>query len=110
MINEVDAEEYLKSVISSEMRSTSSMELLKAHAVAINYVLYAFDCISLGRIRLVQCESHLFARQNPDCDVRTFIIMHNIFAQLSRARCGRGLIREALGDGCHFFVGECHFA
>ena len=33
VINEVDAEEYLKSVISSEMRSTSSMELLKAHAV-----------------------------------------------------------------------------
>lgn len=32
-INIVDAELYLTSVISSEMRSTSSMELLKAHAV-----------------------------------------------------------------------------
>ena len=32
-INVVDLEEYLKSVISSEMSATSSMELLKAHAV-----------------------------------------------------------------------------
>ena len=32
-INQLPVEEYLKSVISSEMRSTSSMELLKAHAV-----------------------------------------------------------------------------
>ncbi len=32
-INIINLEEYLKSVISSEMSSTSSMELLKAHAV-----------------------------------------------------------------------------
>lgn len=32
-INRIDLEDYLKSVISSEMSSTSSMELLKAHAV-----------------------------------------------------------------------------
>ena len=32
-INIIDLEEYLKSVISSEMSATSSMELLKAHAV-----------------------------------------------------------------------------
>lgn len=33
VINDVPAEEYLRSVISSEMRATSSIELLKAHAV-----------------------------------------------------------------------------
>ena len=32
-INELDVEDYLASVISSEMAATSSMELLKAHAV-----------------------------------------------------------------------------
>lgn len=32
-VNELDVEEYLKSVISSEMSSTSNVELLKAHAV-----------------------------------------------------------------------------
>ena len=32
-INIIDVESYLKSVISSEMRATSSLELLKAHAV-----------------------------------------------------------------------------
>lgn len=32
-INEVDVETYLKSVISSEMSATNSLELLKAHAV-----------------------------------------------------------------------------
>ena len=32
-INEIDLEEYLKSVISSEMSATSSINLLKAHAV-----------------------------------------------------------------------------
>ena len=33
LINRVDVEEYLRSVISSEMSATSSAELLKAHAV-----------------------------------------------------------------------------
>ena len=33
LINRIDIEEYLKSVISSEMSATSSEELLKAHAV-----------------------------------------------------------------------------
>lgn len=33
VINNVKAEEYLRSVISSEMNATSSLELLKAHAV-----------------------------------------------------------------------------
>lgn len=33
VINHVRAEEYLRSVISSEMRATSSIELLKAHAI-----------------------------------------------------------------------------
>lgn len=33
IINRIDIEEYLKSVISSEMSATSSSELLKAHAV-----------------------------------------------------------------------------
>lgn len=33
VINNVKAEEYLRSVISSEMKATSSLELLKAHAV-----------------------------------------------------------------------------
>lgn len=33
LINDVDIEEYLTSVISSEMNATSSIELLKAHAV-----------------------------------------------------------------------------
>lgn len=33
VINSIDAEEYLTSVISSEMNATSSKELLKAHAV-----------------------------------------------------------------------------
>jgi SpoIID/LytB domain protein len=32
-INVVDVEDYLVSVISSEMKSTSSLSLLKAHAV-----------------------------------------------------------------------------
>jgi stage II sporulation protein D len=33
VINRVSLEDYLISVISSEMRATSSLELLKAHAV-----------------------------------------------------------------------------
>ena len=33
VVNHIPAEEYLTSVISSEMKSTSSLSLLKAHAV-----------------------------------------------------------------------------
>lgn len=33
LINHIEAERYLRSVISSEMRATSSVELLKAHAI-----------------------------------------------------------------------------
>lgn len=40
-INILDIEEYLKSVISSEMSATSSLELLKAHAIiSRSWVLY----------------------------------------------------------------------
>ena len=40
-INRIDVEEYLVSVISSEMSSTSSLELLKAHAIVSRSWLYA---------------------------------------------------------------------
>ena len=41
LINEIDVEMYLKSVISSEMSSNASLELLKAHAVISRGWLYA---------------------------------------------------------------------
>lgn len=40
-VNRIDVEDYLVSVISSEMSSTSSLELLKAHAVVSRSWLYA---------------------------------------------------------------------
>ena len=40
-INRIDVEEYLVSVISSEMSATSSLEFLKAHAVVSRSWLYA---------------------------------------------------------------------
>ena len=40
-VNRVDVEEYLVSVISSEMSATSSLQLLKAHAVVSRSWLYA---------------------------------------------------------------------
>lgn len=40
-VNRIDVEEYLVSVISSEMASTSSLELLKAHAIVSRSWLYA---------------------------------------------------------------------
>lgn len=40
-VNLIDAEEYLLSVISSEMKSSSSVELLKAHAVISRSWLFA---------------------------------------------------------------------
>lgn len=41
LINIIDVESYLKSVISSEMSATASLELLKAHAVISRGWLYA---------------------------------------------------------------------
>lgn len=41
VINRISVEEYLTSVISSEMRSTSSLELLKAHAVVSRSWLFS---------------------------------------------------------------------
>ena len=43
-VNRVDVEEYLVSVISSEMSATSSLQLLKAHAVVSRSWLYAQLC------------------------------------------------------------------
>ena len=40
-VNEIGLEEYLKSVISSEMNATSSLEFLKAHAVVSRSWLFA---------------------------------------------------------------------
>jgi hypothetical protein len=40
-INRVDVEEYLVSVISSEMSATSSLEFLKAHTIVSRSWLYA---------------------------------------------------------------------
>ncbi len=48
VVNRVDAEEYLRSVISSEMNATSSAELLKAHAVISRRWLFA-------QLRLTRC-------------------------------------------------------
>ena len=48
VVNRVDAEEYLRSVISSEMNATSSAELLKAHAVISRSWLFA-------QLRLTRC-------------------------------------------------------
>lgn len=41
LVNRIGVEEYLQSVISSEMSSTSSLQLLKAHAVISRSWLYA---------------------------------------------------------------------
>ena len=46
-INRIDVEEYLVSVISSEMSATSSLEFLKAHAIVSRSWLYA---------QLLRCE------------------------------------------------------
>ena len=48
VVNRVDTEEYLRSVISSEMNATSSAELLKAHAVISRSWLFA-------QLRLTRC-------------------------------------------------------
>jgi hypothetical protein len=50
VINQVDAEEYLTSVVSSEMNGTASLELLKAHAVISRSRLFA----QMAKI----CEDH----------------------------------------------------
>ena len=54
-INRIDVEEYLVSVISSEMSATSSLEFLKAHTIISRSWLYAqlereavVDCAQLG--------------------------------------------------------------
>ncbi len=53
-INIIDIEEYLKSVISSEMSSTASLELLKAHAVISRSWL------------LVQIKNRIFRKKTTD--------------------------------------------
>ena len=53
-VNRIDVEDYLVSVISSEMSSTSSLELLKAHAIVSRSWLYAQlnrqEKVSVGKL------------------------------------------------------------
>lgn len=53
-VNRIDVEDYLVSVISSEMSSTSSLELLKAHAIVSRSWLYAQlerqEKVSIGKL------------------------------------------------------------
>jgi len=52
LINHIPAEEYLKSVISSEMKASSHIELLKAHAVISRSWLFAqMERRKLGKLK-----------------------------------------------------------
>lgn len=62
VINELCAEEYLKSVISSEMSATSSLELLKAHAVVSRSWLFR----QMQRRRSNQGQGSFFSIQRKD--------------------------------------------
>ena len=57
VVNRIDVEDYLQSVISSEMSSTSSLQLLKAHAVISRSWLYAqLARAEKGGVESVLCE------------------------------------------------------
>lgn len=56
VINDINAEEYLKSVISSEMNAHASLELLKAHAVISRSWLIAQKA-KKGRMRKTEAKA-----------------------------------------------------
>ena len=63
VINELSVEQYLESVISSEMSATSSLELLKAHAVVSrSWLLAQIE----GKKRNSEVENSEKNAQNPD--------------------------------------------
>lgn len=99
-INELPVEEYLKSVISSEMSATSSLELLKAHAVISRSWLLA----QMEKRRQVQKVS---GHQNPSIIKKEDELIrwydrddHTLFDVCADDHCQRyeGITRETSPD------------
>ena len=68
VVNRIGVEDYLQSVISSEMSSTSSLQLLKAHAIISRSWLYAQLC----RAEVSCVETSLCEKCNDDEVIRWY--------------------------------------
>lgn len=97
-INELPTEEYLKSVISSEMRATSSPELLKAHAVVSRSWLLR----QMQRRRSGAQAGGFFSFQRTDDELIRWYDSedHTLFDVCADDHCQRyqGVTREATPD------------
>ncbi|MBQ5617445.1 MAG: SpoIID/LytB domain-containing protein, partial [Bacteroidaceae bacterium] len=83
-INRIDVEEYLVSVISSEMSATSSLEFLKAHAIVSRSWLYA------QLLRKNRVEQGVLGWENEDEIVRWYAREdHTLFDLCADDHCQR---------------------
>lgn len=83
-INRIDVEEYLVSVISSEMSATSSLEFLKAHTVVSRSWLYAQLC------RKERVQEGCLGHETPDETVRWYAREdHTLFDLCADDHCQR---------------------
>ena len=86
VVNRIGVEEYLQSVISSEMSSTSSLQLLKAHAVISRSWLYA----QLYRGENSRVETSLCEKCNDDEIIRWYAREdHELFDFCADDHCQR---------------------
>lgn len=86
VVNRIAVEDYLQSVISSEMSSTSSLQLLKAHAVISRSWLYA----QLHRAENSRVETSLCEKCNDDEIIRWYAREdHELFDFCADDHCQR---------------------
>ena len=86
VVNRIAVEDYLQSVISSEMSSTSSLQLLKAHAVISRSWLYA----QLHRAENYRVETSLCEKCNDDEIIRWYAREdHKLFDFCADDHCQR---------------------
>ena len=86
VVNRIAVEDYLQSVISSEMSSTSSLQLLKAHAVISRSWLYA----QLHRAEYSRVETSLCEKCNDDEIIRWYAREdHELFDFCADDHCQR---------------------
>ena len=86
VVNRIGVEDYLQSVISSEMSSTSSLQLLKAHAIISRSWLYA----QLQRTENCRVETSLCEKCNDDEIIRWYAREdHELFDFCADDHCQR---------------------
>ena len=107
-VNELDVEDYLTSVISSEMSATSSLELLKAHAVISRSWLLHPIVVENRKSKVESRKSHVYDRSEQGGDKKVeSLISHRLSDRLIRwyERDAHALFDVCADDHCQRYQG-----